>query len=71
MAWWLEVRWSETGWLIEYSVRANHNGAEDIVKAFRARKAETLDAFITQLEAAVVDLVRTADAVDSAFVPPV
>jgi hypothetical protein len=68
LAWWLDVHWGEEGWRVEASVRVDREEGEDILHVFPVRQATTLDDFISELNGAVADLIRSADEIDFASV---
>jgi hypothetical protein len=65
LTWWLEVGWTER-WTIESRVLLNHDGGQDVVRAFPDRWAEDSAGFTTELAAAVDELVGSAEEVDLA-----
>lgn len=66
VACWLEIHWGEAGWVVDYAVRVNHDGGEDVVRSFEPRRAKTIDDFVAQLEASVADLFRATETSDFA-----
>ena len=58
--WWLEVRWDETQWIVEYSVRSHHQYGQDVVIEFPERVSKSLEEFLGNLEHATQDLVVSA-----------
>jgi hypothetical protein len=63
LTWWLEVDWTRR-WTIESRVLLNHDGGQDVVRAFPDRWAEDSVGFTTELAAAVDELVGSAEGVD-------
>jgi hypothetical protein len=56
VGWWLEIHWDKARWLIESSIRLDHEGGEDTITAFPPRKAVTLTELLDQLKASVIEL---------------
>ena len=61
ICWWLEVRWNEAEWMIDYAVQLNHDEGRDAIREFPLRTARTIEEFIVQLEGATLDLLSCTD----------
>jgi hypothetical protein len=65
VAWWLELNWNETKWMIESRVLMNDEQGQDVLKEFPSREAETLGDCINHLFAATSDLIRRGDLLET------
>jgi hypothetical protein len=66
IAWWLEIHWNDERWVIESRVLLNDNrgqNAQEVIREFSDRTAETLDKCIEQLSQAISDLISSTDSI--------
>ena len=60
--WWaLDVQWDDANWIIESGVWIPGRHSSSLLKEFPDRAAETVDAFIKQLDEATTQLLSSAD----------
>jgi hypothetical protein len=60
----VDILWSDGGWLITTEVSVKCDSGQKSLQSFPERHATSLEEFLAQLEAAIIDLSASAGVVD-------
>jgi hypothetical protein len=60
IVWCLDIRWGESGWVIDYSVRITDSQGQYPFREFEVKTASNAEGFVAAVAAATEELVGTS-----------